>query len=375
MKYYITSESVTSGHPDKMADQISDAVLDEVLRQDSFGRVACETMLTAKKVIIWWEIKTNAKLDFEAIAREIIANKIWYDSDEKYYNWWTVPIDILIVQQSPDICQWVDKWWAGDQWIMFGYATNETNQYLPFTIYYAHLLAKKLEEVRKNKVIDYLYPDGKTQVTVEYENNSIKRVDAIVVSTQHKKWVEHKQIRKDIIDKVVIPVIGDYIDENTKIYINPTWVFNIGWPAADTWLTGRKIIVDTYGGIWRHWWGAFSWKDPTKVDRSAAYMARYLAKNIVAAWLADKAEIQLSYAIWVPQPLSIYLDCFGTEKVDIKDIIITIRENFDLSPAGIIEKLDLRKPRYLSTATYGHFTDNEYSWERLDSVDIFRSLL
>jgi S-adenosylmethionine synthetase len=374
MKHYISWESVTCGHPDKMADQISDAILDEALKQDKNSHIACETMLTAKKVIIAWEIKTNAKINFEQIARKIISEKVWYDSDKKFYNWRTIPIEILVVQQSPDIALWVDTWGAWDQWIMFWYASNETDQYLPAPIYYAHKLAKKLEEVRKNHIIDYLYPDGKTQVWIEYENWKIKRIDSVVVSSQHKKWINQEQIKKDIIEKVINPILWNLIDKNTKIFINPTWAFNIWWPAADTGLTGRKIIVDTYGGIWRHGWWAFSWKDPTKVDRSAAYMARYLAKHIVASNLADKAEIQLSYAIWVKQPLSIYLDCFGTEKVEVEKIIKLIRANFDLSPNGIIEKLDLKNVKYLPTATYWHFTDNNYNWEKLTDIDIFKSL-
>lgn len=375
MKYYISWESVTCWHPDKMADQISDAILDEALKQDKNSHVACETMLTAKKVIIAWEIKSNAKIDFEEIARNIISNKVWYDSDEKFYNGNTIPVEILIVQQSPDIAVWVDNWGAWDQWIMFWYATNETDQYLPAPIYYAHKLAKQLEKVRKNKIIEYLYPDGKTQVWVEYENGKIKRIDSIVISSQHKKWIDQNQIKNDIIKNVINPTLENLIDENTKIFINPTWIFNIWWPAADTGLTWRKIIVDTYWGIWRHGWWAFSGKDPTKVDRSAAYMARYLAKHIVASWLADKAEIQLSYAIWVKQPLSIHLDCFWTEKVETKKIIKLIRDNFDLSPNWIIEKLNLKNTKYLPTATYGHFTNNNYNWEKLDDLEIFKKIL
>jgi len=375
MKYFVSGEAVTCGHPDKMADQISDAILDEALKKDKNSRVACETMLTAKKVILAGEIKTSAKIDFEKIARDIITKKVGYNSDEKYYNGNTIPVEILIVQQSPDIAVGVDNGGAWDQWIMFGYATNETDQYLPAPIYFAHKLAKQLEKVRKDKILDYLYPDGKTQVGIEYENWKIKRIDSVVVSTQHKKWIDQEQIRKDIIQNVIIPILENLIDNNTKFFINPTGIFNIWGPGADTGLTWRKIIVDTYGGIGRHGGWAFSGKDPTKVDRSAAYMARYLAKHIVASWLADKAEIQLSYAIGVKQPLSIYLDCFGTEKVKIEKIIKLIRESFDLSPQWIIEKLDLKNASYLPTATYGHFTDNSYNWEKLNDLDLFKKIL
>ena len=371
----LTSESVTSGHPDKMADQISDAVLDEALRQDPNARVACEVMLTAKKVIIAWEIKANAKIDFEEIARDIIANKVGFDSLEKFYDGNTIPVEVLIVEQSPDISQGVDAWWAGDQWLMFGYATNETQDLMPFPIFYAHLLAKQLEKVREEGILPYLYPDGKTQVAAQYDGNKVVRIDSVVVSTQHQKDLDYKKLKKDILAFVIQPVIGEWIDQDTKIFVNPTWKFHIWWPAADTWLTWRKIIVDTYGWLARHWWGAFSGKDPTKVDRSAAYMARYLAKNIVAAWLADRVEIQLSYAIGVAQPLNIYVDTFGTWKVNTDKIINTIRDNFDLSPAGIIKKLDLTKPQYLPTATYGHFWNPDYSWERLEDMEVFKELL
>ena len=375
MKKLLTSESVTAGHPDKMADQISDAVLDEILAQDSQGRVACEVMLTAKKVIVAWEIKANASVDFEKIARHIIADKVGYDSDEKFYNGNTVPVEILVVEQSPDISQGVDRWWAWDQGLMFGYATTETEWFLPFPIFYAHLLAKRLEQVRKEGLIPYLYPDGKTQVTAQYEDQKVVRVEAVVVSAQHQKDVDYEKLRNDIVELVIKPILGKWIDEQTKIFVNPTGLFHRWWPAADTGLTGRKIIVDTYWWLARHWGGAFSGKDPTKVDRSAAYMARYLAKNIVAAELADRAEIQLAYAIGVPQPLSIDLETFGTAKVDVQKIIDFIRQNFDLSPRWIIQKLDLLKPQYLPTATYGHFGNPNYNWEKLDDVEEFKRLL
>lgn len=374
MRHFITCESVTEGHPDKLCDQVSDAILDACLSQDPTSRVACECLATSWIIIVAWEITTRAKVDYERIVRDTIC-AIWYDSDEKHFNGNTCKVELLLHHQSPDIAQGVDTWWAGDQWIMYGYASNETESFLPLPIFLAHTLAKKLAEVRKNWTLSYLYPDGKTQVTVEYENNLPVRIDTIVVSAQHAVGVSQEQIRQDIITHVISPVAGRLIDEQTTFFINPTWLFTLWWPAWDTWLTWRKIIVDTYGWIWRHWWWAFSWKDPTKVDRSWAYMMRYLAKNIVASWVCERCELQVGYAIGVVQPVSIYLDCFGTEKVGSEKIIEVIKNNFDLSPKWIIEKLDLRKPLFKYTAVYGHFWRDEFTWEHLDSIETFKKLL
>lgn len=374
MRHFITCESVTEGHPDKMCDQISDAILDACLVQDPYSRVACECLVTTWTVVISWEITTKASVDYEAIARKTIID-IWYDADEKYFDGKTCSVISFIHTQSPDIAQWVDTWWAGDQWIMYGYASNETKSYLPLPIYLAHVLAKKLSEVRKNGTLSFLYPDGKTQVTVEYEDQKPVRVDTVVVSSQHALNVTQEQIAAGIKEYVIHPILWDLVDEQTKFYINPTWAFNIGGPAGDTWLTGRKIIVDTYGGIWKHGGGAFSGKDPTKVDRSWAYIARYLAKNIVASDICERCEIQLGYAIGVIQPVSVYVDCFGTEKVALQKIIDAVKNTFDLSPKGIIEKLDLRKAIFQKTAAYGHFGRDEFSREQLDSVDVFTKLM
>lgn len=374
MKHFITSESVTEWHPDKMCDQISDAILDVCLVQDSKSRVACECLATTWKVIIAWEITTTANVDFEKIARDTIVN-IWYDSEEKFFNGKTCDVQVLLHTQSPDIAMWVDTWWAWDQWIMYGYATNETKSYLPITIDLAHKLARQLAKVRKDWTLDYIWPDGKTQVTVEYDGNRFVRIDTIVVSSQHSDKVSQEKLREDIKEFVIKPIVGNMVDDQTKYFINPTWSFHIWWPAWDTWLTGRKIIVDTYWGIGRHGGGAFSWKDPTKVDRSGAYIARYLAKNIVASGICDKCEIQIWYAIWVVQPVSIYVDCFGTEKVWLEKIIDAVKNNFDLCPQAIIDRLDLRRPVFQATASYGHFGRDEFNWERLDSLEVFKKLL
>jgi S-adenosylmethionine synthetase len=307
------------------------------------SRVACECLATTGKIVIAGEITTHAVVDREEIARETIVN-IGYDSEEKFFDGKTCDIQVLLHTQSPDIAMGVDTGWAGDQWIMYGYATNESDSYLPLPIDLSHKLAKQLAKVRKEKTLDYIWPDGKTQVTVEYENNKPVRIDTIVISSQHSDKITQDQLRKDIKELVIQPIVGNMVDEQTKYFINPTGNFHIGWPAGDTGLTGRKIIVDTYGWVGRHGGWAFSGKDPTKVDRSGAYMARYLAKNIVASRICDKCEIQIGYAIGVIQPVSIYVDCFGTEKVDLQKIIDTIHDNFDLSPKGIIEKLDLKKP-------------------------------
>lgn len=373
MKHLITCESVTEGHPDKMCDQISDAILDACLVQDPLSRVACECLATTWTLIISGEITTQAKVDYEAVARKTIVD-IGYDADEKYFDGKACSVISFIHTQSPDIAQGVDTGGAGDQGIMYGYASNETKNYLPLPIDLAHELSRQLSQKRKDGTIPFLYPDGKTQVTVEYDWLKPLRVDAVVVSSQHALDVTQEQIHSSIMEHVVQPVLGTMIDDQTKFYINPTGMFNVGGPAGDTGLTWRKIIVDTYGGIGRHGGGAFSGKDPTKVDRSGAYIARYLAKNIVWAGVADRCEIQLGYAIGVPQPVSVFVDCFGTEKVDLQKIVDAVKNNFDLSPKWIITKLDLRKPIFNKTAAYGHFGRDGFSWEELDSVDVFRKL-
>jgi len=374
MKTYITSESVSSGHPDKICDQISDAILDACLEQDSNSRVACETLVTTWTVIISGEITTKAKVDYTSLVRKTIC-EIGYNESEAHYNWDDVWVHLLINTQSPDIAVWVDFGWAGDQWIMYWYATNETPTFMPAPIYYAHKLAKRLEIVRKEDILPYLLPDWKTQVTVEYIDWKPIRIDTVVISNQHRVSITQDELKVWIKKEVIDFVLWDLIDEKTIIHINPTGIFQIGWPKWDCWLTGRKIIVDTYGWIWRHWWWAFSWKDPSKVDRSGAYIARYLAKNIVASGICDKCEVQLSYAIWVVKPVSIYVDFFATWKVDINSVIEAIKSNFDLSQNGIIKFLDLRKPIYNKTASYWHFGRDDVSWENLDSVDIFKKLI
>ena len=388
MRKLFTSESVTEGHPDKIADQISDAILDAVIEQDPNARVACETVVATGQVHIVGEITTNCYVDIPKIARETIVN-IGYDRAKYGFDGYTCGILTSIDEQSADIAMGVDQALeakhgedeadslvgAGDQGMMFGYATNETEEYMPLPIALAHRLARKLSEVRKDKTLSYLRPDGKTQVTVEYEDDKPVRVDTIVVSTQHSPDVTKEQIEQDIKKYVINPVVAPaMLDDATKYYINPTGRFVIGGPQGDSGLTGRKIIVDTYGGMARHGGGAFSGKDPTKVDRSAAYAARYVAKNIVAAGLADKCEIQLAYAIGVAKPVSISIDTFGTGKVSDEKIIELIRRHFSLSPAGIIKSLDLLRPIYLQTAAYGHMgrTDISLPWEKLDKVDILR---
>jgi S-adenosylmethionine synthetase len=374
MKHYITSESVTCGHPDKMCDQISDAVLDACLTQDPNSRVACECLVTTGTIIVSGEITTKAWVNFQDIARKVVAD-IGYTNLEAGFSAEDASVQILINSQSPDIAQWVDTGGAGDQGIMYGYATNENPAYMPTPIYLAHRLSRKLEQVRRTWVLPYLLPDGKTQVTCEYENGVFKRVHTIVISNQHKASVSLEELQAGIKEQVIKSELGSLVDENTIYHINPTGKFVIGGPKGDCGLTGRKIIVDTYGGVGRHGGGAFSGKDPSKVDRSAAYMARYLAKNIVASGVCEKSEIQIGYAIWVAEPVSLYLDCFGTEKVSKELLIETVQKNFSLSPKGIIEKLDLKKPIYQKTATYGHFGRDDVSWEKLDSVDVFKKLL
>ena len=389
-----TSESVTEGHPDKICDQISDAVLDALMEQDPMSRVACETSITTGLVLVMGEITTNAYVDIQKIVRETIR-EIGYDRAKYGFDCDTCGVITAIDEQSSDIAMGVDKALeakehlmseddieaigAGDQGMMFGFATNETPEYMPYPIALAHKLARKLTEVRKNGTLPYLRPDGKTQVTVEYdENDKPVRLDAVVLSTQHGEEVSQEQIHADVKKYIFDEVLPqELIDENTKFFINPTGRFVIGGPNGDSGLTGRKIIVDTYGGYARHGGGAFSGKDCTKVDRSAAYAARYVAKNIVAAGLADKCEIQLSYAIGVARPTSIMVDTFGTGKLSDEKLVKIIREHFDLRPAGIIKMLDLRRPIYKQTAAYGHFgrTDLDLPWEKLDKVDVLKAYL
>ena len=388
-KRLFTSESVTEGHHDKICDQISDAILDELMKQDPMSRVACETSITTGLVLVMGEITTKGYVDIQKIVRETIR-EIGYDRAKYGFDCDTCGVITALDEQSTDIAMGVDKALeakenkmsdeeldaigAGDQGMMFGYATNETEEFMPYPIALAHKLALKLTEVRKNGTLDYLRPDGKTQVTVEYdEDGKPVRLDAVVLSTQHDAEVSQEQIHKDIKKYVFDPVLPkDMVDENTKFFINPTGRFVIGGPNGDSGLTGRKIIVDTYGGYARHGGGAFSGKDCTKVDRSAAYAARYVAKNIVAAGLADKCEIQLSYAIGVAHPTSIMVDTFGTGKLSNEKFVEIIRENFDLRPAGIIKMLDLRRPIYKQTAAYGHFGrhDIDVPWEKTDKVDV-----
>ena len=372
-KILFTSESVTEGHPDKICDQISDAILDACLEQDPFSRVACECLITTNKLIIAGEITTQAQVNYEAIARKVICD-IGYDSEEKFFDGKNCEVEVLIHTQSPDIAMGVDTWGAGDQGIMFGYASNETQSFLPMPIDLAHKLAFQLSKVRKNWILPFLRPDWKTQVSVEYENGKAKRIATIVVSTQHSKDITQEELHKAIKKEVIAPIVGDLMDAQTVVHINPTGSFYVGGPVWDCGLTGRKIIVDSYGGMGRHGGGAFSGKDPTKVDRSAAYMARYLAKNIVASGLCEKWELQISYAIGVKQPVSLFLEDFWTAKVEKKLILEFIQNHFDLSPQWIIDFLQLRKPIYKTTASYGHFGKQELSREQLGSLDLFRKL-
>ena len=389
-----TSESVTEGHPDKMCDQISDAILDALLEQDPMSRVACETATTTGLVMVMGEITTKGYVDIQKVVRNTVR-EIGYDRAKYGFDCDTCGVIVALDEQSPDIAMGVDKALeakenkmtdeeleaigAGDQGMMFGYATNETDEYMPYPIYLAHKLARQLTKVRKDGTLRYLRPDGKTQVTVVYdENGKPSRLDAVVLSTQHDEEVTQEQIHKDIKKYVFDEILpAEMVDENTKFFINPTGRFVIGGPHGDSGLTGRKIIVDTYGGMARHGGGAFSGKDCTKVDRSAAYAARYVAKNIVAAGLADRCEIQLSYAIGVAQPTSIMVDTFGTSKLREDQLVEMIRKHFDLRPAGIIKMLDLRRPIYKQTAAYGHFgrDDLDLPWEKLDKVDELKAYL
>ena len=364
-KYYFTSESVTEGHPDKLCDYISDSILDECLKQDENSRVAVETFAANNNITVAGQITTKANINVEEIVRNVIK-EVGFDNSETDMDYRTCNINIDIAKQSPDIAMGVDVGGAGDQGIMFGFACDETENYMPFAIDMAHKLAKKVTDVRKSGEISYLRPDAKTQVTVEYENEKPKRIETILISTQHLDTVDNETIKKDIKEKVIKQVIpGEMIDENTKIYINPTGRFVIGGPLGDTGLTGRKIIVDTYGGYARHGGGCFSGKDASKVDRSAAYMLRHIAKNIVANGYAKKCEIQIAYAIGMKEPLSIYVNTFGTGTKTEEEIVEKIKEKFDLTPEGIIKYLGLRKPIYRQTTNYGHFGKENLPWEKI----------
>ena len=388
--YLFTSESVTEGHPDKIADQVSDAILDEILKQDPYGRVACETCVNTGLAVLIGEVSTTANVDFQQVVRDTV-NEIGYNDPTKGYSGDHISVLVGLDKQSPDIALGVDnsletkqekeenEVGAGDQGLMFGFATNETPSYMPLPIYLSHKLSKQLADARKNGTLTYLGPDGKVQVTVEYDiNHKVKRIDTIVVSTQHAEEISQEQIHADIKKYVIEPCLDkELLDEDTKYFINPTGRFVIGGPVGDAGLTGRKIIVDTYGGFSRHGGGAFSGKDATKVDRSGAYMARYIAKNIVASGICDKVEVQLAYAIGVAHPVSIFIETFGTSKVDEGEIVKTIKEEFRLTPNGIIETLDLRRPIYKKTAAYGHFgrEDEDFTWEKTDKVESFKKLL
>ena len=372
--FLFTSESVTEGHPDKIADQISDAVLDEVMRQDPKGRVACETLITTGMVVVAGEITTSAHVNYDEIVRETIR-QVGYDRAKYGFDADTCSVVCTVKRQSPDIAMGVDAGGAGDQGLMFGYACNETEELMPLPIQLAHRLTQRLSEIRKSKKVNFLRPDGKSQVTIEYRNGKPHRVDSVVISTQHSDSVSNEQLRADIMEHVIKPVIPAHmIDAKTKYHINPTGRFVIGGPMGDAGLTGRKIIVDTYGGYSRHGGGAFSGKDPSKVDRSACYMARYIAKNVVAAGLAERAEVQLAYAIGVAEPVSVMVDTFGTATIPEEKITQLVRENFSLTPKGIIEALNLRRPVYKPTAAYGHFgrKGEGFTWERTDRADALR---
>jgi len=372
--FLFTSESVTEGHPDKIADQISDAVLDEVMRQDPKGRVACESLVTTGLAVVAGEITTTAHIDYDQLVRDTIRG-VGYDRAKYGYDGETCAVLCAVKRQSPDIAMGVDTGGAGDQGLMFGFACDETDELMPMPIQSAHRLTQRLAEVRKSKKVDFLRPDGKSQVTIEYRNGQPARVDCVVISTQHGERVSNEELRSAVMELVIKPVIpAAMLDKNTKYHINPTGRFVIGGPMGDAGLTGRKIIVDTYGGYSRHGGGAFSGKDPSKVDRSACYMARYIAKNIVSAGLARKAEVQLAYAIGVAEPVSVMVDGFGTAAVPEEKITGLVREHFQLTPKGIIETLDLRRPVYKATAAYGHFgrTGPGFTWEKTDRADALR---
>ena len=373
-KRLFTSESVTEGHPDKIADQISDGVLDAILSKDPYGRVACETLLTTGLVVVAGEITTEAWVDIPKIVRETVRD-IGYTRAKYGFDCETCGVITAIDTQSPDIAMGVDTGGAGDQGMMFGYASNETAELMPLPIMLAHKLTRRLSDVRKEGLMDYLRPDGKSQVTVEYENHKPVRVNAVVVSSQHSESVSNEQLHDEVIHHVIKAVVPEeMLDADTKFFINPTGRFVVGGPQGDTGLTGRKIIVDTYGGAGAHGGGAFSGKDPTKVDRSASYMARYVAKNLVAAGLADRCEVQLAYAIGVAEPVSVLVDTRGTGRIDEDKLSDLVRDHFKLTPAGIIETLNLRRPIFKKTAAYGHFgrTEPEFTWERTDKAEALR---
>ncbi|HKD72924.1 MAG TPA: methionine adenosyltransferase [Candidatus Acidoferrum sp.] len=372
--FLFTSESVTEGHPDKIADQISDAVLDEVMRQDPKGRVACETLVTTGLVVVAGEITTSAHVNYDEIARETVR-QVGYDNAKYGFDSDTCAVVCTVKRQSPDIAMGVDTGGAGDQGLMFGFACDETEELMPMPIQLAHRLTQRLSEVRKNGKASFFRPDGKSQVTVEYRDGKPARVDCVVISTQHSDDVSTDTLRSAVVEQVIRPIVPAHmLDSRTKFHINPTGRFVIGGPMGDAGLTGRKIIVDSYGGYSRHGGGAFSGKDPSKVDRSACYMARYIAKNVVAAGLATRAEVQLAYAIGVAEPVSVMVDSFGTSTIPEERITQLVRENFALTPKGIIETLDLRKPIYKPTAAYGHFgrTGPGFTWERTDRADALR---
>jgi S-adenosylmethionine synthetase len=372
--FLFTSESVTEGHPDKIADQISDSVLDEVMKQDPKGRVACETLVTTGLAVVAGEITTTAHIDYDELVRSTIRG-VGYDRAKFGYDSETCAVMCTVKRQSPDIAMGVDTGGAGDQGLMFGFACDETPELMPMPIQLAHQLTFKLSQVRKSKKVDFLRPDGKSQVTIEYRNGKPSRVDAVVISTQHSDSVSNDDLRNAVLEHVIKPVVPvAMLDKNTKYYINPTGRFVIGGPMGDAGLTGRKIIVDTYGGYSRHGGGAFSGKDPSKVDRSACYMARYIAKNVVAAGLARKAEVQLAYAIGVAEPVSVMVDSFGTATIPEEKITEVVRETFRLTPKAIIETLDLRRPIYKDTAAYGHFGRKGagFTWEKTDRADALR---
>lgn len=388
---FLTSESVTEGHPDKVCDQISDAILDAIIKEDKNARVACETCSTTGLVMVMGEITTTSYVDIRSIVRKTLA-EIGYDNADYGIDARTCAIITSLEEQSIDIAQGVDeseeykdnksdeydRYGAGDQGMVFGYATNETESGLPLPLELSHKLARRLATVRKEKILNYLRPDGKTQVTVEYENDAPKRIEAIVVSTQHDPDVDYEQLKEDIKREVILKIVDEsMIDENTKFFINPTGKFVIGGPMGDAGLTGRKIIVDTYGGFCNHGGGAFSGKDPTKTDRSAAYFARYIAKNVVAAGLCDKCEVGFSYAIGVAKPISMFINTFGTNKIEEEKIIEAINENFDARPKAIIDKLDLQRPIYRNVASYGHFgrNDLDLSWEKCDKAEALKKYL
>lgn len=381
-KQFITSESVTEWHPDKICDQISDAVLDQVLQNNPNWACCCEAFITKDLVVVWWEVELHPSIDIEQTVRSVLK-KIGYTKSEYGIDADNCKILNVIQPQSPDIAQWENEakgdhaaQWAGDQWMMFGYACNETDEYMPLPITLAHKLTKKLAELRKNNILTYLRPDGKSQVTVQYDENlNPVRVDTVVIATQHDPDIDLNKLRQDVKTKIILPVCGDYIDDKTKFYINETGRFVVWWPEWDTGLTGRKIIVDTYGGVAKHGGWAFSWKVPNKQDRSWAYIARYVAKHMVAAWLADRFEIQLSYAIGFPEPTSIHINTFGTWRLSNQGLTKIVLDNFDLTPKGIIDTLDLKRPIYSTTAVYGHFWRAEFPWEKLDKLEDIKNAI